>query len=150
MSAPDVTSQADTNAQSAQDVQNMLAELKGGDKPEIPHDTITNETSEDSHAKDGVINDQKPEVAEPNKPNGTTDIETKTKDEEVKEDKKEDADAGDRKEESRGHRPYRGGGRGRGSGRGRGDFKNFKQNIKSDLTNQEETDDPIQIRRQVT
>jgi hypothetical protein len=46
----------------------------------------------------------------------------------------------------------RGRGRGGGRGRGRGDFqhnRNHRNNIKSDLTTQEESDDPVAIRKQV-
>lgn len=115
----------DQNAQGAEDAKNLLAELKGENGVE------TKET------------------------NGATKVESKPQDDtESKEtaqpERKERSDRGDRRDNRDNHDGGRGGRGGRGGSRGgRGNFRNFKDNIKSDFTNQEVSDDPVAIRKQV-
>lgn len=145
MSTAEVANPVDSNAQSAQDVQNMLAELKGSGQPGAATDSIAtndDEVAQASNNKQSVDEAKSNDLAEEN---GVEDPEKK-KNGETNEGKK---DVGEHGEGSQGHRPHRGGYRGRGGARGRGDIKSYKQNIKSDLIAQEETDDPVQIRKQV-
>ena len=129
----------DQNAQSAEDVKKMLAELDGeavAKKEEESKDTAKSE--EPSESK---VNGSESEV----KNESTAD---KENDAPVKE---EDGDRSpDRRRGDRFERGGRGRGRGRGRG-GRGGFqsRNYRDNIKSDLTTQEESNDPLAIRRQV-
>jgi hypothetical protein len=146
MSTAEVPSQADSNAQSAQDVQNMLAELKGSNQAATTNDPAVAENGEVAKASNEDVKEAKVNGSE--KKNGAEESESK-KEDEAKEEKKEENDEDKSGERSRGQRPYRGGSRGRGGARGRGEYKNFKENIKSDLTAQAETDDPVQIRKQV-
>ena len=113
----------DSNAQSAEDAKKLLAELEG--------EAATEDKSEE-------------------KTNGT-----------AKEDDKENDDtqtrSPDRRRSDRNDRNDRDGyrGRGRGSGGRGGRFggdrggRNHRDNIKSDLTTQEESSDPVEIRKQV-
>lgn len=129
----------DQNAQSAEDVKKMLAELDGeavAKKEGDSKDTV--KTEEQSESK---VNGSEPEV----KDEATAD---KENDAPVKD---EDGDRSpDRRRGDRFDRGGRGRGRGRGRG-GRGGFtnRNYRDNIKSDLTSQEESNDPVAIRRQV-
>lgn len=150
MSTAEVANQTDSNAQSAQDVQNMLAELKGEGKTEAATEsaTVENGDGEVAQASNKVETAEEPKTNDLKEKNGAEAPENKKADD-MGEEKKEVNSKGENGERSGEHRPYRGGGRGRGSGRGRGDYKSYKQNIKSDLTTQEETDDPAQIRKQV-
>jgi hypothetical protein len=147
MSTAEVASPADNNAQSAQDVQKMLAELKGGNKSEPITGSTTAQNGDAKQAsKEAEIKESKTNDSDDRK--SAEEPETKTENDLREEEKGGNAEVenGDR---SRDNRPHRGRGRGRGGGRGRGDFKSYKQNIKSDLTGQDETDDPVQIRKQV-
>jgi lupus La protein len=144
MSTAKVASQADGNAQSAQDVQNMLAELKGSNQAATANDSAVAENDEVAKADNEDVKEAKVNGSENN---GAK--ESESKEDEAKEEKKEENAEDKSGERSRGQRPYRGGSRGRGGARGRGEYKNFKENIKSDLTAQAETDDPVQIRKQV-
>jgi lupus La protein len=163
MSTAEVANPEDSNAQSAQDVQNMLAELKGGNQPEVAPESAIVKNGDLAQVKDDAKNTHEAESNDTEAKNGVQDSENKKDDPENKKDdaetqkddkseegiKQKDAeDEGQKRPGS--YRPYRGGDRGRGGGRGRGNFSSYKQNIKSDLTTLEETDDPVQIRKQVT
>jgi hypothetical protein len=132
----------ENNAEAADDVKKMLAELKGDAEPK----ELEN------------INGAAAKV------NGNS--ESKTKNEVEKEDDKENDDRhpdrrqqkndgdepryrADRDRDDRNGRGHRGGRGGRGGGRG--DFKprNKRDNIKSNLVQEEESDDPVAIRKQV-
>ena len=130
----------DQNAQSAEDVKKMLAELDGeaGVKKESDSkDTVdTQETSEPK--ENGTSTDAKEEP-----------VSVKNEDADSKEDNRDRSP--DQRRGDRGDRFDRGG-RGRGRGRGgRGSYgsRPYRDNIKSDVTTQEESDDPVAIRRQV-
>ena len=129
----------DQNAQSAEDVKKMLAELEG--------EAQTKDTSKASAV------DSKSEE----KTNGDS-TESKEETTEVREDKKVEISAhnrrGDRDSDDRGRygRSDRGGRGGRGNfrgGRGGPRTRSHRDNIKSDLTTQEESSDPVAIRKQV-
>ena len=126
---------SDINAEAAKDVQRVLAELDAAKEGEAAKATEAGgangvvEDSVEDVKKDGHESKDAPAAAH-------GDIE------------KKDAEA------RQSHGDKRGGGRGRGrggrGGGGRGDQRGqYKNNIKSDLTTQEETDDPVQIRKQV-
>ena len=125
---------ADPNAQSAEDVKNLLAELKG-EQWQVMNQKEPSEATEKKQ--------EKPETSEAEtKPeDAANEDETKT------EEKKDDDQRHDRQERRDGH-SGRGRGRGRG-GRGGQQGRNYKDNIKSDLTTGQVTDDPHQIRKQV-
>ncbi len=146
MSTAEVEPQPDNNAHSAQDVQKMLAELKGESKPETVAASASAEKDDPGHANNGDV-----KASEKNDPLGSNGVKDSNdrNEEEAKEEKGADGADGDDRERSRGYRPSRGGGRGRGGARGRGNFKSYKENIKSDFTAQQETDDPVMIRKQV-
>ncbi|KAK5245632.1 hypothetical protein LTR40_012123, partial [Exophiala xenobiotica] len=116
---------ADHNAQASEDAKKLLAELQGDS--EQPKDVFgTSEVKKEETTAD--------------KTNETTN--------DASEDKRED---GDRRRDHRHERLDRGRG---GRGRGRGDrngpgSRNFRNNIKSDFTQQEISSDPVAIRRQV-
>jgi lupus La protein len=152
MSTAEVANPEDSNAQSAQDVQNMLAELKGGNQPEVAPESAIVKNGDLAQVKDDAKNAHEAESNDTEAKNGVQDSENKKDDPENKKDdaetQKDAEDEGQKRPGS--YRPYRGGDRGRGGGRGRGNFSSYKQNIKSDLTTLEETDDPVQIRKQVT
>ncbi len=148
MSTAEIANAVDSNAQSAQDVKNMLAELKGGGQPEAATDSTgpdNDEVAQASNDKESIDQSESNELAEKN---GVDDLENK-KNGESEEGKKDEDVAGEHGEGSQGHRRQHEGYKDRGGARGRGDFKSYKQNIKSDLIAQEETDDPVQIRKQV-
>ena len=124
----------DSNAQSTEDAKNLLAELEGeaDAKPteqkseEQPRYTVKDEDKEND-----VTQDRSPERRRSDR-----------------------NDRHDRNERD----GYRGRGRGRGGRGGRGDggrgdgfggSRNPRENIKSDLTTQEESSDPVEIRKQV-
>jgi lupus La protein len=112
-------------AEAAEQVKEVLKEVEGdaGDKEAPIEESSEPKTNGTSNHKDD---------AEGNKENGDND----------KRDRRSDRRRGDRFE-GRGRGP-----RGRG---GRGGFsRGGRHNIKSDLTTQEESDDPVEIRRQVT
>jgi hypothetical protein len=118
----------DTNAQSAEDAKKLLAELEG---------------------EAAASSESKPEVV-----NGTT-KDTEAADKENNHSPERRRDYHDRDRESfRGRGRGRGGGRGRGRGDRRDNFDGPRRsyhndNIKSDLTTQEVSDDPEAIRKQV-
>lgn len=114
----------DQNAQASDEAKKMLEELSG--------EGATNGTSA-----------SKSEPAE-KEANGTTEEKNHKSDD--KRGRSPDYRRGGRGD--RGDRGDRGGWRGRGRGRGRGGYDN-RNNIKSDLTTQEESDDPVAIRKQV-
>jgi len=115
----------DNNAQAADDAKKMLEELSG--------EGATNGTAEKS--------DEKPAEKDTN---GTS--EEKPEDDDEKRDRSPEYRRNNRGDRDRGRGRGRGGGRGRGSYGGGRDTRN---NIKSDLTTQEESDDPVAIRKQV-
>jgi|SRR5271155_2900059 len=130
----------DTNAQSAEDVKKMLAQLKG-------------EAGVTKAAEEPVETEKTSDVAQEAERSEPAPAE---KDEEQKPDKEADSTEtnGDREHDRARRRHDRDDGRssrgGRGGGRGGGfRAKNYKENIKSDLTLLKETDDPVQIRKQV-
>jgi hypothetical protein len=143
MSTAEVASQADSNAQSAQDVQNVLAELKADSRPETTTDSAAVEDGTVAEIGSNEESTKQPETNGSDEKNGSKESGNKNEDD-LKEEKKVEAIEGDKAEPPRGHRPHRGG------ARGRGDFKSYKLNIKSNLMAQEETDDPAEIRKQVT
>jgi len=115
----------DHNAQASEDAKKLLAELQGDS--EQPKDVY------------GTAEGEKAETAA-DKTNETT--------KDASDDKRED---GDRRREHRHERSDRGRG---GRGRGRGDRnghgpRNYRNNIKSDFTQQEISSDPVAIRKQV-
>lgn len=160
MSTAEVANPVDSNSQSAQDVQNMLAELKGSRQTGTATDPTAVDKDEIAQASDNKENVDESKSKVSAEENGVDDPEIKMngeaeeekKDGEEKKDdaeKKDEAIGGETGEGSQGHRPHHGGYKGREGARDRGDFKSYKQNIKSDLIAQEETDDPVQIRKQV-
>lgn len=121
---------ADQNAQAAEDAKKMLAELQG----------------------DAAVDAKPATEPEQKETNGaaatTTDATSNDKPAEVSEDKSQNSDRRrDRRDDGRRGDGNRGRGRGRGRG-GRGGFSD-RNNIKSDLTSQEVSDDPVAIRKQV-
>jgi lupus La protein len=111
----------DQNAQAAEDAQKMLAELQG--------ETTTGEPSKET--------------------NGTAEEPAEAK-KDIAEDASEEKDERSHREGDRRHDRSDRGGRERGRG-GRNGFgtRNYRDNIKSDLTTQEPSSDPVAIRKQV-
>jgi lupus La protein len=156
MSTAELTNPEDSNAQAAQDVQNMLAELKGSKQPEVAPESAVAQNGDLAQASNDAKNTNEVEPNNSEGKNGVEDSANQKDDPEIKKDdkaeegmKQKDAEVEGQKRPG-GYRPYRGGDRGRAGGRGRGNFNSYKQNIKSDLTTLEETDDPVQIRKQVS
>ena len=149
MSTAEVANPVDSNSQSAQDVQNMLAELKGSGQPGTTTDPTVADNDEVAQASNNKesVDESKSKMSAEEKGVDNPENETNGK---VEEGKKDEDIGGENGEGTQGHRPHHGGYKGRGGARDRGDFKSYKQNIKSDLIAQEETDDPVQIRKQVT
>ena len=120
------------NAQAAEDAEKLLAELQ-------------NETAPTQTADTTGSNGTKEEPA--------VDSEDKQKPEEPKADDKRSDDRNghsDRRGDNRERRHNRGDFKGRGRGRGdRNGGRNYRDNIKSDVTTQEESSDPVAIRKQV-
>jgi lupus La protein len=117
----------DRNAQAAEDAKRMLAELSGGTTAETgAADASTEKTN-------GEVRDAKPTVEEKS----------------VEEPSKEKSE--ERESERTNDRRDRDDGRSSRGGRGRGGYqaRNYRDNIKSDLTTQEESSDPVAIRKQV-
>ncbi|KIX05316.1 uncharacterized protein Z518_06188 [Rhinocladiella mackenziei CBS 650.93] len=112
----------DQNAQAAEDAKKMLAELQ-----------------DEAQSKEG----QK-------ESNGTIESEKPKDDAAVEKESEESKDTTDKSRESRhqGRSEYSGRGRGRGGQNGCGS-RNYRDNIKSDLTTQEVSSDPAAIRKQV-
>lgn len=138
------------NAESAQDVKTMLAELKAEKEKAKPADADTTKdtTKVDATSKTEEATEKKEDA------NGTSGKDNNTSEStadlieatDKKEEKNETAKSSESKSESR---DYRGSGR----PRGRGGFRrnvNYQDNIKSDLTSQKESSDPDEIRKQVS
>lgn len=127
MSAEEAVSDAlqtpvDQNAQAAEDAQKLLAELQ-------------------NEAPPAESNGVEPDSAVKEQPEET-----------VQGEKKSDDRNGhsDRRRDDRERRHQRGDFKGRGRGRGdRSGGRNYRDNIKSDVTTQEESSDPVAIRKQV-
>ena len=121
------TASLDKNAQAAEDAKRMLSELQG---------ESTAETDPAGASKEQTGDVQQDQSTAPDKV-----VEADTKD-------RNDEDESDTKNNRRERHDGRSS---RGSGRGRGGYqpRNFRDNIKSDLTSQEESNDPIAIRKQV-
>ena len=121
------TASLDKNAQAAEDAKKMLAELQGEPTAETDPAGASKEQTSD------VQQDQRTALDKVIK------AESKDKNDEEESDTKKD-----RRERHDGRSS-------RGSGRGRGGYqpRNYRDNIKSDLTSQEESNDPVAIRKQV-
>jgi lupus La protein len=133
----------DQNAQSAEDARKMLAELEGeagaNKEAAVTEQTQTEETSDSK--TNGTTTEQKEEPT------------TKENDDSSAQKKDDGNKSSERRRGDRFDRGGRGGRGGRGRGRGgRGDYspRVTRNNIKSDLTTQEESDDPVAIRKQVS
>jgi lupus La protein len=129
LAAPDAapTTGIDKNAQAAEDAKKMLAELQGEATAE------TDDAGASGEKTNGGVQEAKPTDEEEN-------IEKPAKD---KSEENEPKTANDRRNRDSGHSSH--------SGRGRGGHptRNYRDNIKSDLTTQEESSDPTAIRKQV-
>jgi lupus La protein len=129
VAAPDAapTASVDKNAQAAEDAKKMLAELQGGTTGE------TDSADAKRERANGDLQEAKSSVEE-----GSLEEPPKDKTEEGESEKPID-----RRDRDNG-RSYRG-------GRGRGGYqaRSYRDNIKSDLTTQEESSDPVAIRKQV-
>jgi hypothetical protein len=127
--APDAASAAsrDNNAQAAEDAKKMLAELSGG-APVEADTAAASEEKANSNTQDTKSSIEKQSSEEPPK------------------DHIEGGELG----RTKGRRD-RDDGRSSRSGRGRGGYqaRSYRDNIKSDLTTQEESSDPVSIRKQV-
>ncbi|KIW22448.1 uncharacterized protein PV07_12333 [Cladophialophora immunda] len=119
------------NAQAAEEAKKMLAELEGEaaveDKPEKVNGTAESKPAEGEAPKESESVAAK-EAA----------------------DKEKDASENNGERRDRGRSDYNSRGRGRGRG-GHNNYnsRSYRDNIKSDLTTLEETDDPVAIRKQV-
>jgi hypothetical protein len=132
----------ESNAEAANDVKKMLAELKGDTEPKVSEEanSATNKVNgnTESQGKNGVATEDKEnDDRHPDRRHQRADEDD------------EPRDRRDRDRDSRNGRGHRGGHRGRGGGRG--DFKphNKRENIKSNLIQEKESDDPVAIRKQV-
>lgn len=128
----------DQNAQAAEDAKRMLAELQG--------DT---ESKEESTNTSGAV--EKTEASGETTAADAKDADGETATTEVKnnpatETSPEKRDASDKNREHRQRSDHSGRGRGRG---GQNGSRNYRDNIKSDLTSQETSSDPVAIRKQV-
>ena len=121
------TTGIDKNAQAAEDAKKMLAELQGETRAE------TDDADASEEKKNGDVQEAKPTDEEEN-------IEKIAKD---KSEENESKTTNDRRDRD-GDRSSRG-----GRGRGGHPTRNYRDNIKSDLTTQEESSDPVAIRKQV-
>lgn|SRR5277367_6827476 len=128
LAAPDAASTTgiDKNAQAAEDAKKMLAELQGE----------TTAETDDADASEEKTNGDVQEA----KPTDEENIEKPVKD---KSEENESKTTNDRRDRD-GDRSSRG-----GRGRGGHPTRNYRDNIKSDLTTQEESSDPVAIRKQV-
>ncbi|KAL2410942.1 hypothetical protein ABEF94_002659 [Exophiala dermatitidis] len=121
----------DQNAQAAEDAKKMLAELRGDAETAGKELTTTSDATESNKAEA----EAKPEAKE-----------TETSSE--KKDDSEKKDNSGKDWEPRERSGYSGRGRGRGGHNGQRS-RNYRDNIKSDLTSQETSSDPVAIRKQV-
>jgi lupus La protein len=121
------TTGTDKNVQAAEDAKKMLAELQGETTAEID-DADANEEQ-----TNGDVQEAKPTDEEEN-------IENSVKDK-----------SGENESKTTNDRRDRDSGRSSRGGRGHGGHptRNYRDNIKSDLTTQEESSDPVAIRKQV-
>jgi len=120
---------ADQNAQAAEDAKRMLAELQGG----VEAGSVTK--TEEHSSTNG-----KSEAAEPT-PGKSSDTLLDGKEDEVKNDKKNENEGVSEKNARGNQRP--------GHGRDGYNNRSRRENIKSDLTTQKESRDPVEIRKQV-
>lgn len=119
----------DQNAQAAEDAKKMLAELEG-EAATVDEPKETNGTAESTDRNDEAPKEGKTEATK------ETTVEKNGDSEKPREHRRNDRSD---------H-----GGRGRGrDGRSNYTPRNYRDNIKSDLTTQEVTDDPVAIRKQV-
>jgi hypothetical protein len=133
----------ENNAEAADDVKKMLAELKGGAES-TDHDKTNGATT----TANGT-SEPKPENGVDREDGKDNDDRHPDRRHQKDEDEDEPRYRGDRDGDDRNGRGHRGGRGGRGGGRG--DFKprNKRDNIKSNLVQEEESDDPVAIRKQV-
>lgn len=129
VAAPDAapTASRDKNAQAAEDAEKMLAELSGGATVETDAADASEEKT-NGNTQDTKLGVEKQSPEEP----------SQDKNEEGEPDRTKDRRGKDDGRSSRG-------------GRGRGGYqaRSYRDNIKSDLTSQEESSDPVEIRKQV-
>jgi lupus La protein len=121
------TTSIDKNAQAAEDAKKMLAELRG----EVTAETDDADAREEK--TNGGVQEAKP----------TDEKESIEKSVNDKSEENESKTTSDQRDRDGGHSSR--------SGRGRGGHltRNYRDNIKSDLTTQEESSDPVAIRKQV-
>lgn len=143
----------ENNAESAEDVKNLLAEFKGeSTAPEqSKNQAVTDETKTNGVVKengDAAVSSSAPEAEPAEAEQAAAEQSKSTQTENGKDDTTAEKP---RERKSQDHGQSNRGGGGRGRGRGRGGFHNrsLRQNIKSDLTTQEESNDPVEIRKQV-
>ncbi|OAL39275.1 hypothetical protein AYO20_01593 [Fonsecaea nubica] len=123
----------DQNAQAAEEAKKMLAELEGDAAPKDEPEQ-TNGTAESKPAEEDA----------PKETENASAKETATEEKEGTENKR------DRRDRGRSDNNHRGRGRNQGQGRHNNhNSRSYRDNIKSDLTTLEETDDPVAIRKQV-
>lgn len=129
VAAPDAvpTANRDKNARAAEDAKKMLAELSGGATVE------TDAADANEEKTNGNTQNTRPSVEKQ-----SSEEHSKDKSEEGEPDRTKDRRDRDDGRSSRG-------------GRGRGGYqaRTYRDNIKSDLTTQEESSDPVAIRKQV-
>jgi hypothetical protein len=137
----------DQNAQAAEEAKKMLAELEGDAAPAEKPEETNGVKKADAAAEDGQNGTDAAKREESN----TTPEDDGDAEDEARE-RRQDRRYDDRPDRNRNRREFqdRRGGRGGGGGR-RDDYKprNYRDNIKSDLTTLEVTDDPVAIRKQV-
>src|SRR5579871_3345335 len=117
----------DKNAQAVEDTKKMLAELQG------EATTKTDDADASEERTNGGV-----QKAEPTNEKESSEKSVKDKNEE-----EESKTTSDQRDRDGGHSSR--GGRGRGGH----PTRNYRDNIKSDLTSQEESSDPVAIRKQV-
>jgi lupus La protein len=121
------TTGIDKNVKAAEDAKKMLAELQGETTAETADADVNEEQA------NGDVQEAKPTDKEEN-------IEKSAK---GKSEENESKTTNDRRDRDSGHSSR--GGRGHGGH----PTRNYRDNIKSDLTTQEESSDPVAIRKQV-
>ncbi|OAP55340.1 hypothetical protein AYL99_10313 [Fonsecaea erecta] len=138
----------DQNAQAAEEAKKMLAELEDGattkDKPEQTNGTAESKSAEVEAPRESesVAEKASADEGEAAKELDSTAAKETTDEKDATGDNVEHRDRGRSDHNSRGR------GRGRG-GHNNNNSRNYRDNIKSDVTTQEETDDPVAIRKQV-
>jgi lupus La protein len=121
------TTGIDKNVQAAEDAKKMLAELQGEATAE------TDDADANEEQTNGDVQEAKPTDEEEN-------IEKSVKD---KSEENESKTTNDRRDRDSGRSSHS------GHGHGGHPTRNYRDNIKSDLTTQEESSDPVAIRKQV-